>query len=69
MLDYVEQKLYSAYGDEAPMLIEGLPFGHQPVKAMLEYGRPYRLSANPSLMTLQPLFSHEMAGHLNSGLK
>jgi muramoyltetrapeptide carboxypeptidase len=66
MLDYFELKLRMAYGHEAPMLIEGLPFGHQPVKTVLEYGRPYRLSADRSLMTLQPLFSHEMASHLST---
>jgi muramoyltetrapeptide carboxypeptidase len=45
MLAYFCERLNAAYGDAAPLIIEGLPFGHQAVKTVLEYGRPYRLSS------------------------
>jgi muramoyltetrapeptide carboxypeptidase len=56
MLDYFRVRLQSAYGDAAPLLIEGLPFGHQALKTVLEYGRSYRLSCDAtSTLSLEPL--------------
>ena len=56
MLEYFQDRLRKAYGEEAPVLVEGLPFGHQALKTILEFGRPYRLSCDAaSVFSLEPL--------------
>jgi muramoyltetrapeptide carboxypeptidase len=54
MLAYFRERLDRAYGGAAPLLVEGLPFGHQPVKTVLEYGRSYRLSLEGRTLSLMP---------------
>jgi muramoyltetrapeptide carboxypeptidase len=56
MLDYFRDRLQKACGDAAPVLVEGLPFGHQALKTILEYGRRYRLSLDEAATySLEPL--------------
>lgn len=54
MMRYWRERLRNALGDAAPVLLEGLPFGHQPDKVVLEFGRPYRLSWQATEISLIP---------------
>ena len=36
------------------LMLDGLPFGHQPTKTVLEFGRPYRLSVSGQSLSLLP---------------
>lgn len=55
MIEYFQTRLRSAYGEQAPIIVQGLPFGHQAEKAILEFGRPYRLLKADELYSLLPL--------------
>jgi muramoyltetrapeptide carboxypeptidase len=55
MVEYFQSRLHSAYGEQAPVIVQGLPFGHQAEKAILEFGRKYRLLKADGLFSLLPL--------------
>ncbi len=55
MIEYFQKRLHSAYGEDAPVIVQGLPFGHQAEKAILEFGRKYRLLMADDLFSLLPL--------------
>ena len=55
VLQYFNGRLREACGEQAPVWIEGLPFGHQALKTVIEFGGRYGLHIADETICLKPL--------------